>query len=165
MNEQGRSSGAGALAGCTLNVRLGGAHDAARIAAFNVIMARETEGLDLAEGTVHAGVSSVLADPAHGFYVVAERAGRLVGALLITYEWSDWRNGRFWWIQSVFVIPEARRQGVYQALHAFVSRRAREEDGVCGLRLYVEMDNVSAQNAYRATGMHDSGYRLYEEIF
>jgi len=165
MNEQGRSPGDVAPTRDALTVRLARVEDTAQIADFNVTMAHETEDLVLAPHGVHAGVAAVMANPEHGFYVVAESGERLVGALLITYEWSDWRNGRFWWIQSVFVIPEARRRGVYRALHAFVAGRAREHDEVRGLRLYVEMGNVSAQNVYQATGMRDSGYRIYEEVF
>ena len=165
MNEQGRSPADGTADTSALTVRPARAEDTAQIANFNVTMAYETEGLELASHRVHAGVAAVMSNPEHGFYVVAEIGGRLVGALLVTYEWSDWRNGRFWWIQSVFVSAEARRQGVYRALHRCVSQRARERDDVCGLRLYVETGNASAQNAYQATGMHDSGYRLYEETF
>lgn len=165
MNEQGRSSDVGAPAGYALKVRLARTQDTAQIADFNITMAHETEGIVLEPHTVHAGVASVMANPEHGFYVVAELGERLVGALLITYEWSDWRNGRFWWIQSVFISPEARRQGVYRSLHDFVAMRAHAHDGVRGLRLYVETDNAPAQNAYQATGMHDTGYRLYEEVF
>jgi GNAT superfamily N-acetyltransferase len=139
--------------------------DAATIARFNRRMAVESEGRGLDAATVQAGVIAVLDDPRLGFYVVAEEEKRVVGALLVTFEWSDWRNGQFWWIQSVFVVPEHRRQGVYATMHAFVGRRARAQQGVCGLRLYVEKDNAAAQNVYRSTGMAETAYRLYEEEF
>ena len=137
--------------------------DAALIAGFNRAMARETEGRDLPAHTVRDGVAAVLADPQRGVYLVAELQGRVVGALMITYEWSDWRNGNFWWLQSVFVSPEARGHGVYRALHSAVVQAARERGGVCGIRLYVEKDNRTAQNVYRSMGLQATDYHLYEQ--
>ena len=97
------------------------ADDAATLVGFNQAMALETEAKTLADGDVLPGVEAVLRDPRHGFYVVADTGREIAGALLVTYEWSDWRNGRFWWIQSVYVRPEHRRQGIYRILHAFVA--------------------------------------------
>jgi len=139
--------------------------DAAAIAAFNVAMARESEALELAVATVRAGVAAVFADPARGFYLVAERGQEIAGALMVTPEWSDWRNACFWWIQSVYVIPRARRLGAYRALHAEVRRRARTAGGVCGVRLYVATDNATAKRTYAALGMRERTYAIYEEEF
>ena len=96
--------------------------------------------------------------------MVAERAGEPVGCLLVTTEWSDWRNGLFWWIQSVYVVPAARRQGVYRALYDFVREQAREQPGICGFRLYVEKDNRNAQRTYRSQGMAETDYLICEEM-
>jgi GNAT superfamily N-acetyltransferase len=104
----------------------------------------------------------VLADPQRGFYLVAEQAANAVGCLLVTREWSDWRNGDWWWLQSVYVTPAARRTGVFRALHAEVARRARTTEGVVGLRLYVERDNHAAQATYAALGLVETHYRLLE---
>jgi GNAT superfamily N-acetyltransferase len=104
----------------------------------------------------------VLDDPAHGRYFVAEAGGRPVGQLMITYEWSDWRNGRFWWIQSVYVLPDARRGGVFRALFRHLEDMARDDPGVCGIRLYVERDNLRAQATYRHCGLADAGYAVME---
>lgn len=139
--------------------------DAATIADFNRAMARETEGRDLDPERLGAGVAAVFTDPALGAYTVAEREGRIVGCLLITREWSDWRNGVFWWIQSVYVVAAARRTGVFRALYDDVVRRARETAGVCGVRLYVERENGTAQAVYDAVGMTRSSYQLYEVDF
>ena len=146
-------------------VRPARAGDAGDIARFNLAMAQETEGKALDPATLRAGVDAVFADSRHGFYLVAEAHGANVGCLMITYEWSDWRNGQWWWFQSVYVRAEFRRRGVFRALHAEAERRARATPGVIGLRLYVERDNVTALGTYARLGMHDSGYRLYEREF
>ncbi|MEM7244886.1 MAG: GNAT family N-acetyltransferase [Acidobacteriota bacterium] len=131
------------------------------LAAFNAALAQETEDKTLPAERLLAGVRALLADPSRGFYVVAERDGEAVGQIMVTTEWSDWRNGFFWWIQSVYVAPEARRQGVYSALHREVERRARDESA-CGIRLYVERENTGAQATYRRLGMSPTVYELYE---
>ena len=132
---------------------------------FNAAMALETEGRRLDPARLRAGVRAALADPARGTYRVAEVDGRVVGALLLTREWSDWRNGWFWWIQSVFVAPDARGRGVYRALHESVLAEARADRGVCGVRLYVEQDNRRAQSVYAAVGMQRTHYVFYEDDF
>ena len=132
---------------------------------FNAAMALETEGRRLDPERLRAGVSAALSDPARGAYRVAEADGRVVGALLLTREWSDWRNGWFWWIQSVYVAPDARGRGVYRALHESVLAEARADRDVCGVRLYVEQDNRSAQATYAAVGMHRARYMVYEDDF
>ena len=146
-----------------VRARLAVAGDAGTLAGFNQAMAQETEAKVLADDVVLPGVAAVLRDPGHGFYVVADAGGEIVGSLLVTYEWSDWRNGRIWWIQSVYVRPGHRRRGVYRTLHEFVRARARSASGVVGLRLYVERDNAAAQRTYAALGMHETPYLVYEE--
>ncbi|MFH2008752.1 MAG: GNAT family N-acetyltransferase [bacterium] len=145
-----------------MDIRLGRPEDRSGLVEFNRAMALETEGLELPLETVTAGVCSLLQRPQNGFYVVAERAGELVGSLMITTEWSDWRNGDFWWIQSVYVRPEARRRGIYRRLYAFVKARAGEMGGVCGFRLYVEKENARAHATYEALGMREAVYKMYE---
>ena len=113
---------------------------------------------------LNAGVSRMLAEPSRGRYFVAEDGDEVVGQLAVTHEWSDWRNGDIWWIQSVYIAKEHRRKGVYQALHAHVREAARAA-GVIGFRLYVERDNEAAQSTYAALGMHRSPYVMYEELW
>jgi ribosomal protein S18 acetylase RimI-like enzyme len=145
-----------------ITVRLGTADDAAFVVQCNMQLARETENLPLEIGTVRRGVEAVLTDRAKGFYLIGEIEGRLAGQLLITYEWSDWRDGVFWWIQSVYTIPELRHRGVFQALYSQVERLARQEGTVCGLRLYVASSNVEAQKIYGLCSLHQTGYLLFE---
>jgi ribosomal protein S18 acetylase RimI-like enzyme len=147
-----------------LTIRRATADDADTIAHFNRQMAEETEGKSLDRETVQNGVQALFDDPSRGFYLVAVRDETIVGSLMITTEWSDWRNGTFWWIQSVYVQPEARRSGVYRALDRAVRRQARDADDVCGLRLYVERDNEAARETYEALGMTKTSYRMYEEM-
>lgn len=163
MNRRGRSPEAAAPVAVAPRVRDAVHADVPVIAGFNRAMARETESRELPAHTVRDGVAAVVDDPGRGFYLVAELDEQVTGALLVTFEWSDWRNAFFWWIQSVYVVPRARGRGVYRALHAEALARARARGGVCGLRLYVEKANGAAQNVYAALGMRDSGYRLYEQ--
>ena len=144
--------------------RIAGATDAATLAVFNRAMALETEAKSLVMGELLPAVEAVLRDPHHGFYVVADTEREIAGALLVTYEWSDWRNGRFWWIQSVYVRPGYRRRGIYRLLHEFVRDRARSAGNVVGLRLYVERENAAALRTYAALGMEETPYRIYEEM-
>lgn len=142
--------------------------DVPAIVGFQRAMARETEGKDLDPARVTRGVEAVLAaaDGAdRGFYLVAEDRGDPVASLLVTYEWSDWRDGWFWWVQSVFVLPSHRGRGVYRALYAEVLERAGARGDVCGVRLYVEYDNAAAQAVYQRLGMHRARYHLYEVDF
>jgi len=143
--------------------------DAAVIADFNARMAWETERRRLKPETVRAGVRNLLKDPSRGRYFVAEiqQNGKrcLVGQLLITYEWSDWRNGNFWWIQSVYVPKEFRSQGVFRALFQQVNTLARDRKDVCGLRLYVEAENGTAQRTYERLGMKQTHYKMFETDF
>jgi ribosomal protein S18 acetylase RimI-like enzyme len=147
-----------------MKVRRAVASDAEILVEFNCAMALETEGKALLLEVIGAGVRALLANPAAGFYVVAESDGRVVGALLITKEWSDWRNGTFWWIQSVYVRPELRRKGVYKTLYRHVQAMAAKDAGVCGFRLYVERENTRAQSTYESLGMKETHYRVFEEL-
>ena len=131
----------------------------------NIAMALETEGLALDEAIVRPGVAAVLDDDSLGFYLVAEVEGQPAGQLMVTFEWSDWRNGLWWWIQSVYVRPEFRRRGVYSALHRRVAEEARAADGICGIRLYVEQDNTTAQQVYKSLEMYPTRYHMYEVEF
>lgn len=145
-------------------VRPARAEEADTLAGFNIAMALETEGRRLLPEVVGAGVRRLLAEPALGFYLVAVADGEVVGSAMVTTEWSDWRNGRFWWIQSVYVRPEWRRRGVFRALYAHIREAAAQAPDVCGFRLYVERENTAAQATYRALGMHETDYRIMEEL-
>ena len=146
-----------------MNVRKAESADAESLVDFNQKMALETEGKHLDEAVLSSGVAAVFADPGKGFYVVAEDGGSIVGGLLVTFEWSDWRNKWFWWIQSVYIVPEARGKGIYSRLYAFVKDEAAKKGNVCGFRLYVERDNAHAQKVYEKLGMRNSIYFMYEE--
>ena len=135
--------------------------DASTIIEFQLAMARETEDLELDRGILTAGVNAVFADPALGRYYIAQDDGRVIGSLMITYEWSDWRNGMVWWIQSVYVIPEFRRRGVYAGLYAHVKSMV-EQSTVRGIRLYVDKRNVPAQDVYTRLGMNGEHYLVFE---
>lgn len=139
--------------------------DAAVIARFNREMALETEARKLSPARVLRGVKALLADAAKGSYYVAESGGEVIGQLLITYEWSDWRNGNFWWIQSVYVAPEWRGRGVFKSLHAHIERLARKRRDVCGLRLYVDAHNTKAKEVYARLGLNATHYELWETDF
>ena len=128
----------------------------------NAAMAFETEYKKLDRTVLTQGVERVLTEPGLGFYRIAEREGVAVGCLMVTCEWSDWRNGHWWWLQSVYVIPAARRSGVFRDLYRDTERSARENEGVVGLRLYVEKENRIAMRTYVSLGMRDSGYKLLQ---
>jgi GNAT superfamily N-acetyltransferase len=135
--------------------------DASAIIDFQLAMARETEELELDRSVLTSGVHAVFADPALGRYYVAEEEGRIIGSLMITYEWSDWRNGMVWWIQSVYVIPEFRRRGIYAGLYSHVKSLV-EQSTVRGIRLYVDKRNVPAQQVYTRLGMNGEHYLVFE---
>jgi GNAT superfamily N-acetyltransferase len=128
----------------------------------NIAMASETEDRALPEAVVRPGVRRVLTDPGLGVYHLAFLDQTPAGQMLITFEWSDWRNGLFWWIQSVYVTPTLRGRGIYRALHEHVTRLAREDGHVCGLRLYVDRDNAAARRVYEHLGMRSTNYDLME---
>lgn len=147
-----------------MQIRRADASDIDVIVEFNRGIARETENIELKPDVLRAGVTALFDNPAYGFYVVAEIERAVVGALMITKEWSDWRNGMFWWVQSVYVRPGQRRQGVYRALYEHVRQLAAEQGNVCGFRLYVEHANQVAQHTYRALGMQPTPYRVFEQL-
>jgi GNAT superfamily N-acetyltransferase len=135
------------------------------LVSFNKEMARETEGKELDPEVLLAGVQGIFEKPGRGFYLVAINGDEVVGSLMVTTEWSDWRNGDFWWVQSVYVTPNSRKQGVFRKLYQRVREMAREEKGVCGCRLYVEKDNAAAQAVYLRRGFQETHYRLFEDCF
>lgn len=147
-----------------MRIRLAASGDAQVLVEFNTAMALETEGKELLPEVIGAGVRALLANPAAGFYVLAELGERVAGSLMITKEWSDWRNGTFWWIQSVYVRPEFRRQGVYRNLYRHVQQAAAKDAAVCGFRLYVERENSHAQATYRSLGMKETHYNVFEAL-
>jgi ribosomal protein S18 acetylase RimI-like enzyme len=148
-----------------LTIRNASREDEAIIADFNARLAQETEHRTLDSAVLLSGVRSLLSDPIKGRYVVAEHAGRVVGQVMITYEWSDWRNGWFWWIQSVYVEEAFRGKGVFKCLYKHVTELSQSDGGVCGLRLYVESNNSTAIATYKALGMKKPGYEMFESIF
>jgi len=131
----------------------------------NARLARETEDKHLDAAKLNAGVFSLLAAADKGQYFIAELDGKAAGQIMYTTEWSDWRNGFFWWIQSVYVLASARRQGVFTALFRHIERLARDDASVCGLRLYVEHDNQAAQRTYRRLGLDTTRYSIMELEF
>ncbi len=149
----------------TILVKPASTDNVAALVEFNRAMARESEDKGLDEEVLARGVRNLLSRPDEGFYLVAEYSGTLAGSLMVTYEWSDWRDGRFWWIQSVYVRPEFRRKGVYRALHERVRTLAKNTNDACGIRLYVERENTGAMATYQNLGMSETHYRLYEEEF
>ena len=145
-----------------MEFRTASLEDAASLVIFNQAMAMETEGKQLDPETLKKGVESVFDDVKKGFYVVAEDDGAIVGGLMVTYEWSDWRNRWFWWIQSVYILPNFRAKGIYRGLYEHIVKKASEEEDVCGIRLYVEKENFQAQKVYEKTGMEISHYLMFE---
>lgn len=148
-----------------LSVRPARSTDLEFIVEGNASMALETEDRELDRDLLGEGVAAVLSDAAKGRYFIADDGDGPVGQLMLTLEWSDWRCGWFWWIQSVYVVPEARNRGVFSQLYSHVLEAARADPDVCGLRLYVERENERAQAIYRHLGMRDAGYRILEADF
>lgn len=136
--------------------------DAEAIAAMNARMANETEGLILDRVILTRGVRRALEEPSRALYFLAEQQGKVVGQTMVTFEWSDWRDGWYWWLSSVYVMPEARRQGVFRALYEHVVKAAREASDVIGLRLYFERDNTRALQTYLKLGMTATPYNMLE---
>ncbi len=147
-----------------LVIRIATKSDVTDLVSFNQAMALETEGKQLEDAVLLKGVSAVFEDAKKGFYLVAEENGRIIGGLMVTTEWSDWRNGWFWWIQSVFIRPEGRGQGIYRRLYQHVKDMATGDGNVCGFRLYVENENKNAQAVYEKLGMEKTYYLMYEEL-
>ena len=147
----------------TLQVREAAPSDAETVIEFVIAMARDSEELELDPAVVGPAVVTALDDPERALYWLAAEGDRAVGQLMITTEWSDWSNAWYWWIQSVYVMPEFRRRGVFRELYRHVTRVARERADVCALRLCVEHDNTHAQRAYEGMGMSRLPYVVYEE--
>ncbi|WP_198421360.1 GNAT family N-acetyltransferase [Candidatus Nitrotoga sp. AM1P] len=145
-------------------IRLAEIRDVLVITEFNQAMAFETERKKLIPKVASKGVKNILKNSNLGFYVIAERGKEVIGSLMVTTEWSDWRNGMFWWIQSVYIKPNERRKGIYTQLYNFVKESANNNPSICGFRLYVENENILAQNTYEALGMIETSYRIYEEL-
>jgi len=143
-------------------IRNADSNDIKTIAKYNIAMALETENKRLDKNTITKGVTSVVMDNSKGLYWVMEIDDVLAGQLMVTYEWSDWRNGMMWWIQSVFVPEAYRRQGVYKALYRNLADLAKADKECCGIRLYVEKKNTRAQNTYLNLGMINAGYEIME---
>ena len=144
-----------------ITIRKATRDDAPSIIAFQQAMAMETEGLELNRDKVTMGVISLFLGSDSGKYYVAEENGKVVASLMITYEWSDWRNANVWWIQSVYVIPAYRRKGIFRKMYEHVKRDGIEQ-GASGLRLYVDSANILAQKTYEALGMNGVHYKMYE---
>ena len=143
--------------------------DAPAIAQFNINMAYETEGLNLIPEVINNGVTAIMSHPERGFYLVVETQDpdgnpQIVASLMVTTEWSDWRNGNFWWIQSVYVVEAWRRRGLYSLMYQEVQNLATDEPNVCGFRLYVEHENLIAQQTYQKLGMSTTHYYMYEQL-
>jgi len=148
-----------------IQIRLAEVKDADVLAKANMAMAWETERKRLDGDTIRQGVRAVFDDAQRGFYVVAMKDGQFAGSLMVTFEWSDWRAGLIWWIQSVYVQPPFRRHGVFRRLYRFVEARAAQRSDVCGLRLYVEQSNHVARQVYADAGLQETRYRIYEKMF
>jgi GNAT superfamily N-acetyltransferase len=149
----------------TLSVRIGQEKDIDTLVKHNIALAQETEQKRLSPPIVAQGVQTLLKNPQYGFYSVAEMDGDVVGSCMVTYEWSDWRCSLFWWIQSVYVKPESRRQGIFRKLYEFLKEKASHEQNVCGFRLYVLQSNNTGQYTYKGVGMKETPYKFYEESF
>lgn len=148
-----------------MKIRIATIEDAKNLVEFNQAMALETEGKRLEAEVLQRGVSAVFEDEKKGFYVVAEdETSKIVGGLMVTFEWSDWRDKWFWWIQSVYILPEARGKKLYTKMYDFVKDQAKIRGDVCGFRLYVETENTNAQKVYEKCGMESSHYLMYEEM-
>jgi GNAT superfamily N-acetyltransferase len=145
-------------------IRLANAGDTNALIEFNQAMAQETEGKLLDRRILSGGVEAVFGDSGKGFYVVAESENEIVGGLMVTFEWSDWRDAWFWWIQSVYILPDFRGRRIYSRLYEFVKEKALAAENVCGFRLYVERENANARKVYEKLGMRESHYLMYEEL-
>jgi len=143
-------------------VRKAKKEDLFQILNFQLAMASETEGIELDYQTVEKGVAAVLEDSGKGIYYVAEKEGTIIGSLLTTFEWSDWRNGTVLWIQSVYVVPESRRKGVYSKLYGHIKTLVQEIPELKGIRLYADINNAGAHHAYRKLGMTPDHYLTFE---
>lgn len=147
-----------------MNIRKAELNDCDTIAKFNCAMALETENKKLDYNTVLRGAKAVIKDQHKGFYLIAIQGEEIIGQLMVTPEWSDWRNMFFWWIQSVYIPPDHRRKGIYSKLYNHLKDKALTKKHIAGIRLYVEKNNTTAQTTYESLGMHDPGYKMYEIV-
>ena len=145
-----------------MKIRTANHSDHNAIVDFQIKMAKETEDFDLNPDLVTKGVEAVLSDSNKGVYYVAENNGKVLASLLTTYEWSDWRNGLVLWIQSVYVLPEFRGQGIFKEMYHFLRSKVQNDNSLLGLRLYVEKDNKNAQKVYTKLGMDGEHYQMFE---
>lgn len=143
-------------------IRIAKKDDAETIAGFQLLMAKETENLELDKNTVLAGVNAVFNVPTKGKYFVATHGDRVIACLLTTYEWSDWRNGMVLWIHSLYIVPEHRNQGLFREMYHHLEDIVLNSSTLKGLRLYVDKTNKIAQEAYKAVGMNGEHYQLFE---
>ena len=146
----------------SIEVRKANLYDKEKIASFQEEMALETENLTLDPAHIRAGIEAVFQDKSKGMYFVAEAEGEIIASLMITFEWSDWRNAWVYWIQSVFVDKSFRRQGVYRKMYADIKQLVAADKNVAGIRLYVDKTNVNAQKTYAQLGMNGAHYQLFE---
>jgi GNAT superfamily N-acetyltransferase len=145
-----------------IKIRKAGINDIDFIIRFQLSMALETENMELDHPTVCLGVNAVVKDPAKGHYYVAEYEDKVIGSLLVTYEWSDWRNGQVWWLQSLYVVPEFRRKGIFREMYYFLKKEVSDDVNLRGIRLYVDKTNKIAQDVYQAMGMNGEHYQVFE---
>ena len=145
-----------------IQIREGYHEDVATIARFQLAMAKETEKINLNHTVVSQGVKAVMADPGKGKYFVATDEGKVIASLMITFEWSDWRNASVYWIQSVYVTPDYRRQAVYKKMYNHIQKLIEQDPNISGIRLYVDYKNLSAQKVYEKLGMDGTHYQLFE---
>ena len=145
-----------------LKIRKAKHTDQETIAGFQIKMAKETEALNLDWETVSNGVNAIFKNPGLGQYFLAEIDGKVVASLMTTFEWSDWRNSMVWWLQSVYILPEYRRKGIFRKMYGHVKNLVQQDEKVSGIRLYVATSNNRAQNTYEAVGMNGQHYRLFE---
>ncbi|HYQ55859.1 MAG TPA: GNAT family N-acetyltransferase [Draconibacterium sp.] len=145
-----------------MRIRQANSEDHKSLVDFQLAMAHETEGIDLHRPTVEKGVTAVLNDSTKGNYYVAEINGQVVSSLLTTFEWSDWRNGTILWIQSVYVLPEFRRKGVYRSMYAHIKEMVMNDSNLNGIRLYADKSNLPAQKTYEKLGMNQDHYVMFE---
>lgn len=148
-----------------IEIRHAVADDVEAIAGFNIALCRETEGRELDPVTVSEGVRRFVSEPARGRYFVAVIDGSVVGQSAHTFEWSDWRNGEIWWIQSVYVHPTHRGRGVFRALFAHIRELGKADADCCGIRLYMERENEGARQSYQRLGFSGTGYEVLEFLF
>jgi GNAT superfamily N-acetyltransferase len=147
-----------------VEIRVANRSDSERIAVFQVEMAMETEGMTLDPEVVSRGVEAVFSDPKRGTYFVARTEGETVGSMLVTHEWSDWRNGNIWWLQSVYILPAFRRKKIFSKMYSYLRKKVEEDENLLGIRLYVDKTNTAARKVYERLGMDGDHYLTYEWI-